>query len=373
MHKKLFFVISLIVFSSVSVFAQQVVNGNSTLVPGAYIAKQLVNAASTGTTVNKIAKLTGAGTVIISGTSDTSGMEGIVAAGAGTSGNASIAVVGRVNCVFDGATTQNDYVINSTTVAGDCRDGGSTPPTVQSFGRVLSTNASAGTYAVDVTSSGGNNGNIQGTITSLAQGEYLCANSTPELVNCVSGVGNDTQTGTTYAILGGEGGISDRGKFIIANRTADSTTQAYTIAQAGSTGFDNYYFFTVMNRGTGALTISPTTSTINGASSLTLLSGQSATIFSDNSNYFATTRGYGSGTSGSISGAIIGNGCDTGTVTVPGAASGMGVSVTPNTYPGAGITWEGYVSASNTITVTVCSNITLTPTASTYSVRVLNP
>jgi hypothetical protein len=148
MLKKILLTALLVAVSIMSVSAQQVINGDQSYVPGAWIGTQVPNAGTTGTTVNKIAKLSGTGTALISATTDLSGMIGIVGSGAGTTGNATIVQSGQVNCVFDGATTANDYVINSITTAGDCSDGGSTPPSVQSFGRVLSTNVGAGTYAV---------------------------------------------------------------------------------------------------------------------------------------------------------------------------------------------------------------------------------
>jgi hypothetical protein len=106
----------------------------------------------TGTTVNKLAKLTGAPSkAIITTAGDTSGAIGIVDSGAGTSGSAEIAFQGTAQCVFDGATTAGHYVTISTSVNGDCTDGGATYPTgTQVIGRVLSTNGGGGTYDVGV-------------------------------------------------------------------------------------------------------------------------------------------------------------------------------------------------------------------------------
>jgi hypothetical protein len=148
--KKLFLLFFLAAnLSAIRTSAQQVVNGDTSYVPGAFLGTQVPNAASTGTTLNSIAKLTGAGTAVISGPADTSGMIGIVGTGAGITGNATIAQVGQVQCHFDGSTTANDYVTNSPTVAGDCSDGGSTSPTTtQTIGRVLSTNVGAGLYTI---------------------------------------------------------------------------------------------------------------------------------------------------------------------------------------------------------------------------------
>jgi hypothetical protein len=51
--------------------------------------------------------------------------------------------------VFDGATTTGDYIQISSTVSGDCHDAGASYPGIgQVLGRVLSTNAAAGTFAM---------------------------------------------------------------------------------------------------------------------------------------------------------------------------------------------------------------------------------
>lgn len=116
------------------------------------IEVEIANASSTGTTLNKLAKLTGApSAAVITATTDLDGVIGIVNGGAGTSSNARIAVSGQVNCVFDSSTTAGNYVGISPTVAGDCRDVGSTRPTGQQvIGRVLTTNGATGTYPMQL-------------------------------------------------------------------------------------------------------------------------------------------------------------------------------------------------------------------------------
>ena len=122
-----------------------------------YISSQNVryaNEGGTGTTLNKLAKLTGApSTAIITATVDTSGIIGIVVAGAGAAGNADIAFSGKALCVFDSATTAGHYVQNDTSTAGDCMDTGAAtyPTSGQVIGIVTSTNGGAGTYEVDLT------------------------------------------------------------------------------------------------------------------------------------------------------------------------------------------------------------------------------
>lgn len=110
----------------------------------------LGNAGTTGTTSGTLTKAV-AGTAVIAATTDTNGIIGITTAGAGTTGNATITYAGAVSCIFDGATTGNDYVIVSTITAGNCHDAGVNPPIGrQSIGRVWGTNGSAGTYTIDL-------------------------------------------------------------------------------------------------------------------------------------------------------------------------------------------------------------------------------
>jgi hypothetical protein len=123
---------------------------------GTELTNLFPNAASTGTTLNKLAKLTGSGTVVISGAGDTGGVIGICtgntstpgSSACGTTGSSEIAEYGTFSCVFDGATTANDYVTISRTVAGDCHAFGATYPIGQQvLGRVLVT-AAAGTRSM---------------------------------------------------------------------------------------------------------------------------------------------------------------------------------------------------------------------------------
>ena len=128
------------------------------------------NASSTGTTINSLAILTGApSTAVIATTANTGGVIGVVVSGAGTTGSATIQTNGEAYCNFDGATTAGDYVQISSLTDGDCGDTASAsyPASGQVIGRVLSTNASAGRYALDLfpseikASSGGSGGFTQ--------------------------------------------------------------------------------------------------------------------------------------------------------------------------------------------------------------------
>lgn len=78
------------------------------------------------------------------------------------------------------------------------------------------------------------------------------------------------------------------------------------------------------------------------------------------------------GTTGSIGGgALLAGACTSGTVAVTGATTAMGVNATPVAYPGDGTDWKGYVSSAGTVTVKVCGLVAVTPTATTYNVRVI--
>lgn len=79
-----------------------------------------------------------------------------------------------------------------------------------------------------------------------------------------------------------------------------------------------------------------------------------------------------SGVTGSIGGgALLAGTCTSGTVGITASTTAMSVVATPVTYPGDGTDWIGYVSSAGTITVKVCALVAVTPTATTYNVRVL--
>jgi hypothetical protein len=105
----------------------------------------ITNSATTGTTLNQLAKLTAASpsTAIVTSISDTQDAIGIVVNGAGTTGNAQIATVGQASCLFDNATVAGHFVTISSVTSGNCHDyGASFPPTGQVLGRVLATGSS---------------------------------------------------------------------------------------------------------------------------------------------------------------------------------------------------------------------------------------
>lgn len=87
------------------------------------------------------------------------------------------------------------------------------------------------------------------------------------------------------------------------------------------------------------------------------------------------TSGMMSGTTVSIGGgALLAGACASGTATVTGAVVGMPAIATPSdgtNIPALGTSISATVTATNTVTVNVCALLALTPSAKTYSVRVL--
>jgi hypothetical protein len=96
----------------------------------------------------------------------------------------------------------------------------------------------------------------------------------------------NAQTGTTYTVVSG-----DCGKLIT---TSNASAIAVTLPQATTT-FGSGFVFNIQNLGAGTVTITPTTSTINGASTFSLTSGTGAMVFSDGANWQVQT-GKGSAT-----------------------------------------------------------------------------
>lgn len=92
----------------------------------------------------------------------------------------------------------------------------------------------------------------------------------------------NTQTGTTYTVV-----ATDASKFVTFS---NASPVAVTLPQAGSVSGTFFPYQTsswFLNLGAGLVTITPTTSTINGAATLVLNQGDGARIVSDGTNYFA--------------------------------------------------------------------------------------
>jgi hypothetical protein len=131
------------------------------------------------------------------------------------------------------------------------------------------------------------------------------------------GIGSQVnpQTGTTYTYL-----TTDFRKLVTHT---NASAIAGTLPQAGAS-FPAGWFMLVQNRGAGALTITPTTSTIDGAATLVLSQNEGAIVVSDGTNYF-TFRGKQATTGGAPSGSAGGDLTGTypnPTLTTSGASAG---------------------------------------------------
>lgn len=94
-------------------------------------------------------------------------------------------------------------------------------------------------------------------------------------------VGINAQVGTSYTVLG-----SDLGKLVtLANAGAVAVTLPQATAASGA--FAPGWWAEFENRGAGTVTITPTTSTINGGANVVLATNNSIKIISDGTNYFA--------------------------------------------------------------------------------------
>lgn len=129
--------------------------------------------------------------------------------------------------------------------------------------------------------------------------------------------GVNAQTGASYTVVAGD-----------ENRVttySHSTAVAVALPAATTTGFTAGAYFTEVNIGVGTVTITPTTSTINGASSLVLATGQSARITSDGTNYAAELGAGAGGVTGVTPIVVTG-----GAVSCPTCGTGSGTNVDVN-------------------------------------------
>lgn len=90
------------------------------------------------------------------------------------------------------------------------------------------------------------------------------------------------QTGTTYTVQ-----TTDAGAVI---RFSSASGVAVTLPAATTTGFGSGFSTKIQFVGTGNLTITPTTSTIDGLSSLKISNGGAMQIISDGTNYFTISE-----------------------------------------------------------------------------------
>jgi hypothetical protein len=101
---------------------------NASLISTGGYSFQFRNNSSIATVNHKLAILSGGTTATVATTGSTIGVVGLVVNSGGTTGNATILVLGPGTCMFDGPTTAGHYFQASETIAGDCHDAGAARP-----------------------------------------------------------------------------------------------------------------------------------------------------------------------------------------------------------------------------------------------------
>jgi hypothetical protein len=227
--------------------------------------------------------------------------------------------------------------------------------------------------AVDFTSSGATSPVKSGLLAarpgSCAVGQmYFSTDATPgqNLSLCTSagawttisgagstpGAGVNAQSGTSYAIVDG-----DKGKLVTFS---NASPVAVTLPQAGAAGwFAGGWDCYLENRGAGTVTVTATSSTIDGAASLALAQNSGVRIVSDGANYF-TMRGMGGAGGGAVS-SVAGK---TGAVTL--VSSDLSDLLVPTITPSGNATVTAPMS--KCLDKTVSYSTDLNQASQTYSV-----
>lgn len=144
------------------------------------------------------------------------------------------------------------------------------------FTPVLAQNGLPGGPGAQIPNSSGSGGG-GGAVSSVSGGCGVSVTPTTGATVVSANFTARNNTATTDTLLG-----SDCGTVVTES---NASAVAVGIAQAGTTGFASGYYTTVKNKGVGLVTITPTTSTIDGAATLTLAQNQSVDLYSDGTNY----------------------------------------------------------------------------------------
>lgn len=217
---------------------------------------------------------------------------------------------GRFRIVTDGADKSDCTVGGGITVVL-CIDSGAA---------WTSASGSASATAVD---------GITFELTGIADGNVLCYDGVSDnrVEACQSGITSRVDSDGTVVLAS-----TDRGKLVLSGH---ATANAVSIVQANTAGFEAGYSTYFCTTSTGLSTITPATSSINGALTLTLAQRDCAIIISDGTNYHAfvaqkTLVGFIDMDAATCVGATATNNLDDSpTLTEPAAAC---ISATSTTY-----------------------------------------
>ena len=170
------------------------------------------------------------------------------------------------------SNTVTATVANLTTVSNSVGTVAANLTTVSNSVGVVAANLTTVSNAVTVNT--GNITTVSNSVGTVAGNLTIVSNSLTTVSNSLTGKIN-AQTGTTYAFL-----AADAAKLTTFTNAA---AVAVTLAV-----FADGTVFHVKNLGVGLVTITPTGATIDFAATLILTKGQSASIFSDGTNYRTT-------------------------------------------------------------------------------------
>ena len=194
----------------------------------------------------------------------------------------------------------------------------------------------------------------------------------------------NAQTGTTYSIT-----CSTVASELLTFSNASSV--AVSLPAATTSGCGANFSFDVQNLGAGTVTVTPTTSTINGASTLTIAQNRGCSVTSDGTNYQvsactaagALTQTIASGTSALGTSTITSGACATVvSTTATGAAATDTITWTFNADPTSTVGYEPSTSGmltiisyptSNDVNFKVCNNTSssVTPGPVTLNWRIV--
>lgn len=188
-----------------------------------------------------------------------------------------------------------------------------------------------------------------------------------------SKVDNDA---TGYKFFGANGTVID--PTMQANTTQGMVFYSSDVEVSNPNAYDQLNPFVMGNATNNITLINPVTAATPSGYSVTNASSSPLQILNTKgldagiSGQYATMATDQASTTASLGGSALAAGaCTSTTATISGATSTNSVSVSPQTYPGDGIYWEGYISSANTVTVKVCAVTSTTPVASLYNVRVI--
>lgn len=197
MRKYLSLIVSALICFAPAAEAQQVVNGNRVYVASTGSQVQCSNDGTTGTTINRLAKMTSTG-CILAAITDTNIPLWIVTSASATTGSASLATTGDASCVMDttiGSGASGDYVIESVTTAGQCHPQSAQPSGVFVIGTLTPDSTTSGSAANVRIVSAFVGGGGKGTMFTINSGGINVATS----ATSYAGFGTTTTTFSTAA------------------------------------------------------------------------------------------------------------------------------------------------------------------------------